>query len=108
MNYKKALGWGIAIWIFAFAVSFIIFPLHENDRIFFESIMPVAVALATTFAATKFLKNSKNNQASLGLKIGLIWLVINIIIDLFLFLPANTPFSLTFSEYIKDIGFTYQ
>ncbi len=43
----KAVLYGFLIWLTAFVVAFLIFPLRESSRPLFESIMPVVVTLAT-------------------------------------------------------------
>ena len=104
-SFKKALLFGFLIWLFAFAVSFIIWPLHENNRAFFESIMPVAVVLATVFFAILYFKKVDAVYVSEGIAIGLIWLCLNLIIDLLMF--SWGPMKMPLSEYMMDIGFTY-
>lgn len=38
--------------------------------------------------------------------IGVLWFIINITIDLILFLPSN-PMQMTLTNYMMDIGITY-
>ena len=103
MNYKAAIFWGIGIWAFVFIVAIFAFPLRENERPLFESIMPVALVLAVTFASTRNLKSITN--LSSGVKIGVIWLAVNFIIDQFMF--SAGPMKMAFIDYMKDIGVTY-
>ncbi|MBI2589880.1 hypothetical protein HYW32_02560 [Candidatus Berkelbacteria bacterium] len=106
MNYKRAILWGAGIWAFVFVVAIAIFSLRENERPLFESIMPVALALATAFAAKMYFRGVKEHYKQVGLQLGLTWLVVNLVIDLFLFMPSS-PMQMTLVDYLKDIGVTY-
>ena len=103
MSYKAAVLWGIGIWAFVFIVAILAFPLRENERPLFESIIPVALVLAVTFASTRNLKSITN--LSSGVRIGVIWLAVNFIIDQLMF--SAGPMKMAFIDYMKDIGITY-
>ena len=96
MSYKSAILYGVVIWAFVFIVAMFAFPLRQNERPLFESIMPVALVLAVTVAS---IKNSKSitNFAS-GLRMGLVWFVVNLVIDLLAF--SAGPMKMAFFYYI--------
>ena len=103
---KKAILYGFLIWLFAFAIAFIIFPIHESNRPFFESIMPVTLTIATVFSTYKYFLKVSNNFIKEGLYLGIIFTVINWIIDAGLMLTPS-PMQMTPGAYFQDIGFTY-
>jgi hypothetical protein len=49
-SLRKALFYGVLVWLIPFAVAFLIFPLRQSARPLFESIMPVALAAAAAGA----------------------------------------------------------
>jgi hypothetical protein len=44
-SFKKTLLYGVLIWLITFTIAFLIFPIHETNRVFFESIMPVVISI---------------------------------------------------------------
>jgi len=105
-SIKKAFLFGFLIWLIVFVVAIIIFPIHEGNRPFFESIMPVAMSVFTSFFAYRYFRIVENNYVKEGIYLGLIFIVINWVIDAVLMLSPS-PMQMTFSDYVYDIGFTY-
>ncbi len=105
MNHKVAVIYGVGIWVFVFVVAMFAFPLRANERPLFESIMPVALTLAVVVVSVRYFKTVTKRFAYIGFCLGLIWLAVNIIIDLFMF--SGGPMKMTLADYIKDIGVTY-
>src|SRR3989338_993505 len=105
MNHKSAVLYGLVIWAFVFIIAMLAFPLRANDRPLFESIMPVALVIATTFASVKYFLKSKKRTTWVGFCLGLIWFGVNVGIDLLMF--SWGPMKMSLANYIKDIGVTY-
>ncbi len=105
-SWKRTLLYGFLLWLIPFFVAFLIFPLREGQRPFFETIMPVTLTLCVVILAVLYLRHVESDYFSEAVKLGLIWLVISLIIDLPLFLLGG-PMQLPFSEYMQDIGLTY-
>ncbi len=104
-NIKQALLYGFLIWLIPFVLSILIYPIHEQDRPFFESIMPVVLASATVYFALRYSKTNPIDTLQEGLTLGILWFLICIVIDLPLF--SYGPMKMPFVNYWKDIGFTY-
>lgn len=102
---KKALLYGFFIWLIPFIVAVLIFPIHESNRIFFESIMPVVVTLSAVLFSVRYFRSVESNFISEGVKLGALWFGISIVIDFFMF--SSGPMKMPLSEYVMDIGFTY-
>jgi len=51
-SFKFGILYGFLVWLVPFVVAILIFPIHESNRIFFESIMPVSIAIATMIFST--------------------------------------------------------
>ena len=103
---KKILLYGFLIWLIPFIVAFLIFPIKESNLPLFESIMPVAVTLATVLYSVLYFKNVTANYLKVGVLLGLTWLAISLVIDLPLFMLVE-PMKMTFGDYMMDIGLTY-
>ena len=103
---RKALVFGVLVWLTAFVVAFLIFPLRESSRPVFESIMPVVLAAATVFFAVRYFRDVHDRFAREGLLLGLMWMGINLAIDLPLMLSPS-PMQTTLADYVGDIGLTY-
>ncbi len=85
------------IWLIPFVVSVIIFPLKENMRPLFESIMPLVISLITIVLSFNYIKNLRADFVKEGIIIGLAWLIITLVLDIFLFIPES-PIPMEFFE----------
>jgi len=56
--------------------------------------------------ACTYLKSIQMEFVKESILIGVIWFLINIIIDLIMFLPVS-PMQMTLNDYMADIGITY-
>ncbi len=105
-SIKRALLFGLLVWLIPFAVAFVIYPIHESSRSLFESIMPVTISLATVLFGVTYLRQVTRQPLREGILIGLIWLMMSLLIDMPLMLLGG-PMQMTLPEYIADIGVTY-
>ncbi|HEY5600496.1 MAG TPA: hypothetical protein VIK81_00225 [Patescibacteria group bacterium] len=105
MNHKKAILFGIGAWAFTFIVAMAAFGLRQNERVLFESIMPVALVLSTITASALYLKTVKSRQFYIGFCLGLIFLIVNLVLDSLLF--SWGPMKMLIIDYLKDIGVAY-
>ena len=101
----RAIFYGILIWVAVFIVAMAVFSFRESNRPLFESIMPVAVTAATVFFAQLYFTRVEKDFVKEGVMLGLVWLAINILIDLPM--VFNGPLQMTLPEYFADIGLTY-
>lgn len=107
-SLKLAIIYGFLVWLVPFIVSVVIFPsIHESNRPLFESIMPVAGTIAALFFLILYFKKLSGNYLQEGIRLGILWLAISVVVDLFMFLPSNSPMNMSLAEYTSDIGVTY-
>lgn len=102
----RAVLFGFLIWLVAFVVAFMIFPLRESSRPLFESIMPVVLAWATAVFAVIYVRDLQKRFVREGVMLGCLWLAINVAVDLPLMLVGG-PMKMTLGQYVADIGLTY-
>lgn len=105
-KYMKLIGFGLLIWLIPFIVSFLIKNVRDNNRILFESIMPVIVVFAVVVFSILYFKKIEKNWIQEGIIAGIIWFIISVLIDLLMFLPES-PWHMSFIDYMIDIGLTY-
>lgn len=104
-SMKKVLLYGFLVWLIPFIVSFLIFPLKSSNRALWESIMPIVIGGTTVTFAVLYLNKLKGSFLKEAVLAGVIWLGINLILDLLLFMEG--PMKMSFIDYIADIGLTY-
>ncbi len=105
-RYLKIVIFGFIVWLILFLVSLVIFPIRTTMRPLFESIMHVVLTLVVVILAYYYLRDIEVNLKKEGIIIGLAWFLINIAIDLIMFLPAS-PMQMNLTDYMMDIGLTY-
>ncbi len=105
-KYLKIGLFGFLVWMVPFLVSLLIFSFHESNRPLFESIMPLTLTITVVGFSVLYFKKLEKNYFSESIFVGILWFVINIIIDLFMFLPES-PMQMTITDYMMDIGITY-
>lgn len=105
-SWSKLFGLGLLMWFIPFAVSFAVFPLHQNQRPLFESVMAVTVAATAVGLGVRWLRTVPRPSVTLGLQAGLLWLVVCLAIDAPLMLLGG-PMQMSPGAYLADIGVTY-
>lgn len=103
---RRALVYGLLVWLIPFAVAFAVFPLRESNRPLFESIMPVALVAAVTGFAVRYFGGVTTAFLREGLRLGLLWLLISVAIDAPLMLFGG-PMRMSVGDYVADIAVTY-
>lgn len=104
----KALGksilYGVLLWAVVFLSSVFIFPLRTSNPPFFETLISIFLCLFTVIVSAMYFAKTELNTKN-AITAGLVWLVINMIIDLPLF--SFGPMKRSFADYMTDIGLTY-
>lgn len=101
----KIILFGVLVWFSIFMGAMFIFKLYESDRIFFETLMSIICTFIVVLYTVLYFKKTKSNFQNEGVKIGIIWMIINIMIDIPFFLYG--PMAKPIWDYFKDIGFMY-
>jgi hypothetical protein len=100
--FYKALLYGVGVWAVTFIAAMLIFPIHETERPLFESIIPVVLTSSAVFFSILYFRKVEVNFFKEGIYLGILWLAVNIIIDMFLF--SWGPMKMTLMDYLKDIS----
>lgn len=104
-SWRRAIGYGLLVWLIPFAVAFSIGSVKTSWRTLFESVMSVTVAAVVMAFASLYFRRAAHPSVAEGVKLGLLWMAISIAIDLPLMLSPPLNYSPT--EYFADVGLTY-
>jgi hypothetical protein len=107
-SLPKLIGYGLLSWLIPFLASFPFVDPSGNFRIdetFFKTIMIIIGALSGTVLMVLYFKHIDKNWLKEGIKIGVTWLSINIVLDLIFVLMGFFQMSVT--KYFTDIGLRY-
>jgi len=105
MKWKFGIVFGVLVWLIPFIMSFLIYPLKIANNPLFETIMPIVLVLVGSLFLFLYIKKDSYLTPLKGLELGLIFFIISIVLDLFMFMEG--PMKMSFSEYMLDIGLTY-
>jgi hypothetical protein len=104
-KYVKIVLFGLVIWLIPFLVGFLFVDQEGNfiiSETFFKSIMIVIGSTVGVILAVKYFKGIKANFIKEGIILGIVWLIINWIIDLIMVSLGFFPMTIT--KYFTDIG----
>lgn len=105
MKWKFGIIFGLLVWLIPFVVSLLIYPLKTANSPLFETIMPVVLVLVGSLFLFFYREKDTYLTPLKGLELGLIFFIISIILDLFMF--TEGPMKMSFVDYMLDIGLTY-
>lgn len=106
-SIKKVIGFGLLTWLIPFIVSFAFYSPEGEvwlDIFLFKSIMIVLATLIGALFLVKYFKGVTAEYVKEGIIIGLLWLVLNLILDLVILVPMS---GMMFGEYVAQIGLRY-
>ena len=98
---------GFLIWLIPFVTSFGFFDRSGKLSInydLFKSIMIVISSLVGCYAIIRYYKSVHHNFAKEGMITGLVWLGINLLLDLIILIPMS---EMPYPEYFNSIGLRY-
>ncbi len=107
-KYLKIVLFGFLIWLIPFIAGFPFVDQTGNFLIpetFFKSIMIVVGGLVGVTLAVTYFKEIGTDHVKEGITIGVVWLVINLGLDLVLVSMGFFPMTVT--QYFADIGLRY-
>ncbi|WMW24000.1 hypothetical protein RE474_07775 [Methanolobus sediminis] len=107
-KYLKMVLYGSIVWLVPFIISFAFVDRQGNftiDETFFKSIMVVTGALVGVVLAVRYFRDVETNYVNGGIVLGVIWLVINLALDLSMVYGGFFQMSVT--QYFTDIGMRY-
>jgi hypothetical protein len=105
-SIKKALILGFFSWLVPFLFSFLFFsPKGELliNQLLFKNIMIVTASYISALLIIKYFKTVEKNYIKEGIMLGVLWLVINLVLDMVTLVPMGKPLMV----YLPQIGLGY-
>lgn len=102
----KLILFGVWIWLIPFVIAFFIFSLQESNPALFDTIMSITLAGAAVYLSARYLKALDGNYLNAGILAGIVWMIVNIVIDLPFFVFGILS-KMPLSAYLSDIGLGY-
>lgn len=106
-SIKKVLSFGFFTWLVPFIAAFAFYTPEGDIRIdlhLFKSIMIVVASFIGALLLVKYFKHVEKNFIKEGISVGLIWLAMNLILDIIILIPMS---DMSFGNYIAQIGLRY-
>ncbi len=90
MKYKLAIIYGIITWILISVVTISLTEHTTNmDLPFSNIIIPACIIIIITFFSILYIRNFDSNEVVEGLKLGIVFVIIDIIFDYIFFILQN-------------------
>jgi hypothetical protein len=105
-SWWRVITAGFACWLILFAVAVLAAPFRQSMRPLFESIMGVAVTATAVVLGLMCIRRMDRPTARQAFGLGFVWFAICIVVDAPLMLFGG-PMTMSFVEYMADIGLTY-
>lgn len=106
-GYFRVFVYGLVVWLVPFVASFFLYTPQNTPIIsqgFFNSVMTIILALVTTIALLKYFGKIPRSFFMEGIKAGIVWVIMSVILDLIILVPF-TKMNLT--TYFIEIALGY-
>lgn len=103
-NLLRIVFLGFLVWLICFIIGFIIWHLHESQFMLFKSIMIVSSTIVGIVLLAYYFKKVNANYVKEGIVVGIIWFVMNIVLDLIVLVGL---FKTPILDYLISPGIGY-
>jgi hypothetical protein len=104
-QFGRLLLYGFLSWVVTFGGSVCLFPLKSNNQTTFETLIGVVLTISTVLFTVLYFRRAGKDFVKEGVRLGVSFLVCNILFDLPMFLAG--PMKMPLGAYMKDIGLAY-
>jgi hypothetical protein len=101
----QAILYGFLVWVVTLTVAMILYQVRGNDRVFFESLIPVVLGISVVVASVIYFRALKKIAVREAWLFGFVLFTVNFVLDQLVFNWG--PMKMSFVDYLKDIGVTY-
>lgn len=102
MKLKLGIICGVLIWLLTYLISIIVQPLILDNSLYNNLILPLNIVIVTGFFGIIYIRNIDENELIEGILVGILFVLIDIILDLIFFvIPNNT--NILISNYPNHI-----
>ena len=86
MKLKLGIIYGTLIWLTTYTLSTLIKPVIIDNMPYINIIVPLSIIIATGFFGILYIRNINENEVIEGFKVGILFILIDIILDLAIFI----------------------
>ena len=102
MKLKLAIIYGILIWFFTYLITEFVNPIFTDNLPYINIIVPISMIIVTGFFGILYIRNIETNEVLEGIFAGIIFIMIDIILDYIFFLIPHTK-SIILNNYTLHI-----
>jgi uncharacterized membrane protein YpjA len=103
----RSVLYGFLAWLIPFVSAFFFYSKEGGltiDIFLFKTIMIVVGAIVGAFLLVSYFKRINANYLMEGIIVGIVWFVINILLDILVLLPMT---EMALPDYFAEIGLRY-
>ncbi|MBR0271259.1 MAG: hypothetical protein IJQ68_04610 [Methanobrevibacter sp.] len=89
MKLKLGIIYGILIWLLTYIISNIFQPVMIENIIYMNIIVPISIIIVAGFFGILYIRNFNENEVIEGIKVGILFIIIDIICDMLFFIIPN-------------------
>ncbi len=102
MKLKLGIICGVLIWIFTYLISVIVQMFELNNTLYYNLILPLSIIIVTGCFGIIYIRNIYKNELFEGILVGILFIAIDIILDiLFFIIPNNT--NILFTNFLNHV-----
>ncbi|WP_407381671.1 hypothetical protein [Methanobrevibacter sp.] len=89
MELKLGIIYGVLIWILTYIISSIFQPVMIENIVYINIIVPISIIIVAGFFGILYIRNINENEVIEGIKVGILFIIVDIICDLLFFIIPN-------------------
>ncbi|MBE6492221.1 MAG: hypothetical protein E7Z82_04735 [Methanobrevibacter sp.] len=89
MKLKLAIIFGALIWFLTYFLTNIFNPIFNNNLPYVNIMVPILIIIITGFFGILYIRNINENEVVEGLLAGIIFIIVNMILDYIFFIIPN-------------------
>lgn len=92
MKLKLAIIFGALIWFLTYFLTNIFNPIFNNNLPYVNIMVPILIIIITGFFGILYIRNINENEVVEGLLAGIIFIIVNMILDYIFFIIPNVNY----------------
>lgn len=89
MKLKRAIIFGILIWLITYILTSILNPIFTDNLPNVNIVVPITIIIVTGFFGILYIREIDTNEVMEGIMAGIIFILVDIILDFIFFILPN-------------------
>ena len=102
MKLKLGIICGVLIWIFTYLISVIVQMFELNNTLYYNLILPLSIIIVTGLFGIIYIRNIDKNELFEGILVGILFIAIDIILDIIFFTIPNNA-NILFTNFLNHV-----